>query len=201
VQEAQVIESTTPYQGTGYTYNQAKTVMCLVDKFGVTEGKTSLKVRAVTKFKEVDTAPWKSGNSGVLGLSQQSDLITYLYDQYKIAPDQEDIKKTDFVMGVGVRLNSKKSGDKWEGKLDGTFDGSFMTLNGYKDGEINKENGIKWTVSKEDRWALSEGRTKLKSGKEEYSVKNGITCLDFHSSGVLILPESVDKAKMLKHVN
>ena len=199
-------QSKDPYQSTFYKYYSDKTVMTFLDKFLAGDGLPVYNIRRVKEFLTPATTPWKNVNAGVIGLGMKSDLLDYIYQQYNVVTDQPYLEKNDYTFGIGIRLNPLKSDDKFMGKIADTFDGSFLTLNGYLKSEINKEQGIRWTKSSETRWLISSADTSLKKSedaKDDLNIASAAAhCLDYNSAGALILPDGADiKAQIVKYVN
>lgn len=208
--------SKNPYQGTTYNYYIDKTVMCFLDKFEINQGDPEFSVRRINKFNNLESEPWKSGKSGVLGFGQNSALVNYIYKQYEVIPNQKYIKKKDdFVFGISIRLNTLNEDDRWAGKKKDTFKGSFMTINGYTEKDINNDDGIKWANSATSRWALNYGELKLtnqipknsnsndiSTNEKKSDIGSGTQCLDFNNPGAIILPNASPKrAELLKFVS
>lgn len=187
-------QSTVAYQGTDYSFMKDTTVMCFLDKFEIGQGKLAYNIRRVTKFKNEQTGPWKSGKTGVMGFGMKSDLVDYIYEQYNVTPDEQYLNAKDYAFGVAIRLNNLKEDDKWTGSKAGTFDGSFITINGYTEKDINKDEGIKWAKSDTNNWAMNTATSSLKiDGKDDLKIAEGKHCLDFNSPGAIILPKNSPK--------
>jgi hypothetical protein len=173
--------------------------MCFLDNFKVGQGSSSYKVRRVTEFLNKKETPWKSGKTGVMGFGPKSDLIDYIYDQYSVTPIQPFLDATDYSFGIAIRLNAKNEQDKWTGDLAGTFGDSYITLNGYKDKDINPVEGIKWTKSSLNTWGINLGEIKITMDSDnDVEVANTNLCLDFTSPGAIILPEKSPKIQEIK---
>jgi hypothetical protein len=186
-------QSDVAYQGTEYSYFKDNTVMCFLDEFLVGQGTIGYNIRRVNKWKSETTGPWKSGKAGVLGLGPKSDLVDYIYKQYDVMNDQKYLTKEDYSFGFAIKLNSLNIDDRWTGLKAETFDGSFMTINGYKEASVNREDGVKWAKASNDRWALNSATVALQNAEDEkktLDISKSTTCLDFNNPGMLMLPNN-----------
>ena len=73
----ETVDST--YLGTKYNYFGDQTVMKLNPVFAKDEASPTFDIRRVSKIADGDVNSWKVEDSGVLGLSPKSDLVSYIY--------------------------------------------------------------------------------------------------------------------------
>lgn len=201
------------YRGVSYSYYPAQTVSSLSDSFSFKDATPNLNVRLLTKLTATGST-WPFKGSGVIGLAKKSDFVNYVISQYETQDkktkkdDKKDEKKDDkkkedndakeFVFSFNMKVNPQNENDRFEGKEKGTFDDSFISINGYSDNVLVKGSEIPWLKSTDSHlWSIDSIKVSAKQDdNNKKQISDGLSCLLSESPGMLVLPR--DKIPEIK---
>lgn len=187
------LEST--YNGIKYNYQMASTVMDVSNDFSFEKADPSLKVRLITKLTETGVN-WPYKATGILGLAKGNDLFTYIRSQYDTVEKNDDKKKdqtdkNEFIFSLMMKVNPQNENDKFEGKKEGTFDKSYLSINGYTDSVLIKNTEVPYLTSSDPKfWSIDSTKTTIKQDNNNFKViTEGLTCMILDAPGFLAVPK------------
>jgi hypothetical protein len=192
------------YNGVTYSYSGIKTVAPVTPDFNFGDGKPVYDVQWMSAVDDGKT--WPLNQTGLIGLSKNSNFVKYLLEQYDALNDQGE-----FIYSYFVKVMPSQLDDKFIGNESGTFDESYLTLNGYNEAAIYKNTEPFWLKSSDpELWTFDSIKITLEthnsSKKFESSplfdtmdIAEGETCLDLEAQPLLMLPKA-SQAKMDKMI-
>lgn len=182
-------DKTDSYYGIQYDYQSALTVIDVSSDFNFKEASVTYPVRLIKKLTQTG-AEWPFGATGVLGISKKSDFINYIISQYNTLEKEKNEDK-EFVFSIYMKVNPQNENDRFEGKKQGTFDRSYLTINGFSDSVLHKDSITPWLKSSDqDFWSIDNVKTTVKQDDDnKQQLSDGLSCLLLSAPGMLVLPK------------
>lgn len=179
------VEDKGSYAGVEYEYYDGHTVMDISREFFFEGARADFPVRFISNITKPEEK-WLFNKTGVLGLAKGSDFLGYVMDQYVI-------ENNELMFSFNLGVNPEMEADKYQGSMEGTFDKSYLSINGFTNSALYKEKVTPWLPSSDGKfWNIDNMTITFKQDSaEELNIIDGPSCLLLNSPDMLLLPSDM----------